>query len=390
MLFNLEKIENIYKEMIAFRRHLHKNPEASGLEIETTKNIRCLLREWGIEIQEIGMDNATVGLIEGPRIGKTLAIRADIDGLPLVEKTGLSYASTNGLMHACGHDIHTSILLGTAKYLKSIQDQIPGKVKFFFQPNEEQEGGAKDMIERGAMEGVDYVIGLHVDPDQKTGYLGFKEGFFNASVNNFTIKVRGRGGHGAHPNTALDPILASAHIITGLQSLLSRRISPLDPVVINIGSIHGGSKPNIIPQEVQMTGTLRCSNQETRNFLIKEINHLTRQMAESMHMKAEVDIKDGYIPLINDPSITKRLYNASIDYFGSDKILSIDTASMGADDFSYFLEEAPGTYYTLGCQGKDSSFHPIHSEYFNPDEESIYYGILSQLVATFELLNLDA
>lgn len=388
MPIDRKKVKEIYQEMIPIRRQFHANPELSGAEFETTKKIRSLLKEWSIEMEEIGMKNGTVGFIEGLKPGKTLAIRADIDALPLVEKTNLSFASENGAMHACGHDIHTVILLGTAKYLKSIEKLLSGRVKFFFQPNEEKDGGARDMIEAGAMEGVDYVIGLHLDPAQKSGVLGFKKGFFNASVNNFTIRIKGLGGHGAHPETGLDPILASAHIITGLQSLISRRISPLDPAILNIGSIHGGSQPNIIPYEVEMSGTLRTSNEETREFLKNEIIHLVSYIGESMHMKTEVNIQDGYISLINDPIITQRLIEASASFFGYDNTISIHAPSMGADDFSYFLKEAPGTYYTLGCRREGTPFHPIHSEYFNPDERSIYYGILSQLAATFELLDI--
>ena len=386
MNIDKKQIRQIYKEMIPIRRHIHSTPELSGFEFETKKQIDSYLEKWNIETIDLSMENASLGIVHGKSPGKTLAIRADIDALPILEKTEVDFASTNGAMHACGHDMHTAILLGTAKYIQSKQEDLKGSVKFIFQPDEEKNGGAEPMIQAGAMEGVDYVFGLHVNPNYPCGNIAFRKGFFNASVDDFTIRVKGKGGHGAHPHKSNDTVLASAHIITAIQSLISRRVSPLDPAVISVGTIHGGSKENILPSIVEMTGTLRAAREETRDYLFKEIKHLSSSIAKSMHMEIEFEVRYGFIPLVNHIEETTRLHSACLEVFEPDQVHWIPEASMGGDDFAYFLKEAPGTYYSLGIGREGVDNPPIHSEYFNPDEEAIYYGILSQIVAIQEFL----
>lgn len=386
MKIDKDFLEDIYQDSLAIRRQLHSHPDLSGQEFRTKKYIDGLLLDMGVDLIDLGMEKASLGLIEGGRPGPCLAIRADTDALPIVEETGLAFAAKNGAMHACGHDLHMAILLGTAKYLMAHRQDLAGMVKLLFQPDEEKNGGAEDMVKAGAMEGVDLVVGLHVDPAYPTGTLTLKKGFLNASVDDFTIMVKGRGGHGAHPHLADDTILAAAHIITGIQSLISRRKSPLDPGLISIGSIHGGNKENILPSQVEIKGTLRAATEEIRQDLLRDLDFISSQIARSMHMETEFEIREGYIPLINDPGACQEIWEACRPYFGEDHLVWLDQGSMGADDFAYFLKEAPGAYYNIGVRGPGQEAQSLHTGTFNPDERAIYYGILSQLAIVQKFL----
>lgn len=385
---NDKLIQKIYREMIPIRHELHQHPELSQNEVNTSKKISQLLRKWNIE-QVPSCQYGTIGLIKGAKDGKTIAIRADIDALPIAEKTTLSYASTNGAMHACGHDIHTATLLGTAKYFKTMEDELTGNVKCLFQPNEECSGGAKPMIEAGALKEpkVDYVIGLHTDPNYEVGHLAFKEGFLNAAVNNFKIILKSSGGHGGHPHLTKDPIVCAGQIIIALQTLVSRRTSPFDPAVISIGSIHGGSACNIIPSEVTMEGTIRSSNEMTRNMLIREFKKLVQSIADGMNIQADIHIEWSYISLNNDIEITKLAKNFTEEALGSKYIHELPHGSMGGDDFSYFSENIPGTFYNLGVSKNPTTASPLHSDTFIAEDEAIYYGIKSQVAIVLGLLN---
>ena len=300
-----QKIEAITDEMIAIRRELHQHPELGTQELETQKRISALLDKWGIEHKPCA-DTGIVGIIRGGKPGNVVGIRADIDDLPLQEDRSRSYCSLNdGVMHACGHDVHTTILLGVARMCKELGQELPGTVKLFFQPAEETVGGGDRMVREGCCKDpdVDYTIGLHVQPYMDVGTVEMRYGQLNASCDTVTIKVKGKAGHGAYPERGVDAIVAAAGIVSGLQTFVSRNISPLNNAVLTIGTINGGTKSNIVADEVRMTGTLRTLDPETRIFAKERITALAQCIAQGYGCTADVDVEWGYACLINTDEV---------------------------------------------------------------------------------------
>ena len=367
-------------EMIAIRRYIHQHPELSNQEFKTTEMIREKLTEYGVEIAEIGMKTGVVGIIHGGKPGKTVAIREDIDALPMKELTGLPFASENdGVCHSCGHDIHTTVLLYCAKVLSEIREELAGTVMLLFQPAEERMGGAKQLVDCDFTKVAkpDAFIGLHVSPEFDAGSIGLKKGPANASNDFFHIKISGKGGHGAHPENCVDPVAIAGYVITQLQTVISRENYPVYPGVLTIGSIHGGTVNNIIPDYVEMHGTLRSLDPDCRRKMREGIDRIVKCCAESMRGTGEIEWEDGVPPLVNDDSIIEAVAEAAAKTIGSDHVTYIKNPSMGSEDFSVlFPDFGPGAQFRLGSGNNEdpASRHGLHNSKNVFDEKCIRAG----------------
>jgi len=365
---------------IATRRALHKIPEP-GFKEEKTRALICQkLDEIGVPYKE---ENGWItALVEGALPGPVTGIRADFDALPVTEPMGCPFRSEHeGYMHACGHDMHVSILLGTARLLSSIKSEMNGSFKLLFQPAEETEGGAKPMVEGGVMENphVDRVYGLHVMPYLTVGQVESRPGTLNASTDSVRIVVHGVRAHGAYPDKGVDAIACAAQVITALQTVVSRNVSPLQSAVLTIGKIEGGRASNIICDEVTMRGTLRTANRALREMMVDRIESIARGVCEGMGCTVDVSVTEGYAALVNEPNETERVMKTARRLLGDKAVFTKEAPSMGAEDFSYFLDAAPGAFFHLGCStDADHIGAPLHSENFNPDENCMTYGILME------------
>ena len=387
----MELVRKYEQEMIDIRRYIHENPELSNQEFNTTALIREKLTAYGVEIAEIGMKTGVVGIIRGGKPGKTVAIREDIDALPMAELTGLPFASkVENVCHSCGHDIHTTVLLYCAKVLSEIKEELCGNVMLLFQPAEEKGSGAKQLVDCKFYEVLkpDVFVGLHASPDYPVGYVGLKKGPANASCDMFYIKVSGKGGHGAHPENCIDPIAISAYVITQLQTVISRENHPVYPAVMTIGSIHAGSAPNIIPDYVEMSGTLRSLNPESRRAMQDAIDRIVQSCCEAMRGHGEVMWEKGMPPLVNNDEVIDLIAAAADKALGEGHWLAGSNPSLGSEDFSYlFPEYAPGAQFRLGTgnAANPNTLHGIHNSKNEFDEESIPTGaaVLIQFTRDF-------
>ena len=388
----LEEVKKIESQIISWRRDLHKMPEL-GLELpNTSRYVQAQLSQMGIEYHTLVEGNAIVGIIKGSEEGKTIALRADMDALPIREETGLPFASDNGSMHACGHDAHTAILLGAAKLLNENRDRLKGNVKLFFQPGEEYPGGALPMIKEGAMENpkVDAVLGLHngsISKDVEKGKIGVSYGAMMASMDRILIKIKGKGSHGAYPEQSIDPISTSAEVISALQRIVSREVKAIDPAVLSITRINGGFNQNIIPDEVEMEGTVRAVNPETRNFIARRIEEVTKGITSAMRAECEVQYDFKYPPLINSKSFTESFVESAKKVISKEDIFEMKDPVMGGEDMAYFLEKAPGTYFFLSNPKEvDGEIYSPHNTKFDVDETTRQTGSSLFVQAVFDFL----
>lgn len=385
-----KRANEIFEELVEIRRELHMYPELSEKEYETVNRICKYLDKWGIEYKRGIADTGVVAIIRGQEGGRTVAARADIDALPIIELNDIPFKSRNkGIMHACGHDIHTAIHLGVARLFKEMEDKFKGNVKIFFQPAEETVGGAKRMIEEGCLKDpdVDYILSLHVMPNLEVGNIEIKYGKLNAATNEFNIKIKGKSSHAAYPEESVDAIVVAGYIITALQTLVSRNISPLNSVVLTLGQIRGGTKNNVITGEVNMSGTLRTLDEETREFAKRRLVEIVENTAKAYGASASVEFEEGYPALINDDEVVDVLKEAAEEVLGLDKVHFKEFPSMGADDFAYFLQKVKGAYYNLGCGNKEKAWtQPLHSSSFMADEEAIKIGLILQTQTLLKLL----
>ncbi len=360
------------------RRRLHRVPEKGFQEYKTQKIITDALDEMGVSYTT--ERTWVIGLIEGKLPGDVVGIRADIDALPIEEPEGCPFRSEHaGMMHACGHDAHTAILLGTAKVLSSMRDQLPGKVKLLFQPAEETVGGAEPMVAAGAMENphVDRVYGLHVMPRLPLGVVETRVGTLNASTDTVRLTICGTAGHGAYPESGADAIVCAAQVITALQTLVSRNLSPLSSAVLSLGMIEGGTAGNIICDEVRIRGTLRTANSEIRAMMKRRIREVAEGISISMGCRAEVSIESGYAALVNDADEAARIKKVAARLLGENNAVEKPEPSMGGEDFSFFNDCAPGAFFHIGCvREKDMPAPPLHSKDFYIDEECLTIGAL--------------
>jgi amidohydrolase len=366
-------------DVIKMRRHLHANPELSYQEHKTSKFVADTLRSFGLNPVEGIAGTGVVALIEGRNAGKkTVALRADMDALPIHEANNVDYKSKNvGVMHACGHDVHTSSLLGTAKILAGVRDQFEGTVKLIFQPGEEKNpGGASLMIKEGVLENPRplSIIGQHVMPLVPVGKIGFREGMYMASSDEIYIKVIGKGGHGATPELTIDPVLIASHIIVALQQVISRNASPKQPTVLTFGRIHGDGATNIIPDEVNIAGTFRALNEEWREAGLKKITKMAESMAEGMGGRCEIELSRGYPYLKNDPGLTRRIRKAAEEYVGPENVVDIDL-TLGSEDFAYYSHLVPASFYRLGTRNESKGITSyVHTPTFDIDEDALKIG----------------
>ncbi len=393
LLDRIKSLSHTYhSQTVEQRRHLHANPELSYKEFNTVKYVAEQLRSFGIEPTGI----ATTGLIaevtgKNPD-KKIIALRADMDALPIVEANQVSYKSINeGVMHACGHDVHTSSLLGTAHILQTIKNDFEGTVRFLFQPGEEKNpGGASYMIRDGALENPRpaSIIGQHVFPLLPAGKIGFREGMYMASADEIYLKVIGKGGHGAAPDLAIDPIVIASHIIIALQQIISRNANPRQPTVLTFGNIIGHGATNIIPNEVNIAGTFRAMNEEWRNAALDKIKKMAESLAEGMGGRCEVEISRGYPYLENNPELTRRIKQAATEYVGEDNVVDIDI-TLGAEDFAFYSQIIPASFYRLGTRNDAKGISSyVHTPTFDIDEDAL--AISTGLMAWMAIAELQS
>lgn len=376
-----ELVEKYTQENIEIRRHLHKFPELSTQEYKTQEFICAELEKYGIEYNSNYSKTGVVGIIKGKNPEKRcIALRADMDALPIEEKTDLEFKSVNkGIMHACGHDVHMTCLLGAARILQELRGEFEGSVKLIFQPSEEDyRAGANIMIEEGVLENpkVDEIYALHVLPEMQCGKLGFKEGKYMASTDEVYLKVKGKGGHGATPELNVDTVLMSAYILTGLQQVVSRHAPPYIPTVLSFGRIIGEGMTNIIPNEVNIDGTFRTFDETWRKKAHAHITECAENIAKAMGGSCEVSIAHGYPFVNNDVNITKKAVSIAEKVVGRDNIEELPIR-MTAEDFSYFTNEVPGTLFRLGTSdfSNSNTWSNLHTEMFEVDERSIAVGV---------------
>lgn len=368
------------QDVVQIRRHIHANPELSFQEFETAKYVAEQLRLLGIEPKEGVAGTGLTAIIKGKNPeSKTVALRGDMDALPILEANDIDYKSTNeGVMHACGHDVHTACVLGAARILNELKDEFEGTVKLVFQPGEEKNpGGASLMIKDGALENPrpDRMMGQHVMPYIPTGKVGFREGMYMASADEVYLTVKGKGGHAALPDKVIDPIIIASHILVGLQQVVSRNADPKTPTVLSFGTIHGGQAQNIIPDEVKISGTFRALNEAWRFEAHKRITSIAKGIAEGMGGACDINIDVGYPFLTNDESTTQTARNAAADYLGEENIVDLDLW-MGAEDFAYYTHEVPSCFYRLGTGNETKgTTNGVHTSNFNIDEDAIELGI---------------
>jgi amidohydrolase len=397
-----EKATALEQEVIEWRRHFHENPELSNREFETAALVAKHLTDLGLEVRTKVGHTGVVGILRGGKPGKTVALRADMDALPVTERVDLPFASKvtttfldveTGVMHACGHDTHVAMLMGAAEILAGIKDQVPGTVMFIFQPAEEgappgEEGGAYLMVKEGVLKepAVDAIFGIHINSMTPVGEVRFKPGGALAAVNRLVIKVKGKQTHGSTPWTGVDPVTVSAQIILGLQTIVSRQTElTKEAAVISIGKISGGVRSNIIPEEVEMIGTIRTLDRDMQREIHERIRRTVTNIAEASGATAEVTIETGYPVTYNDPELTKQMGPTMQSVAGVDNVV-LTRARTGAEDFSFFALEVPGLFVFLGGMpaGQDpSTAAPHHTPDFFIDESGLQLGV--ELYANFAL-----
>lgn len=387
----LDKVKADEKLLIENRRHIHQNPELSFEEIQTMKYVCQNLDKEGISYKANIAETGVVAEIHGEKpceSPKCLLIRADMDALPISEAGDKPYTSQNsGVMHACGHDAHTAILLETCRVLNAFKSEFSGTVKLVFQPGEETRGGAKPMIDSGILENpkVDACIALHMDSDIDAGKIRVKPGSLYASPDDFYITVKGRGGHGAEPHHCVDPIPVAAEIINALMNIVSREVNPFDEAVVSVCSVHSGSVTNVIPDTAEISGTARSLTNEVRELLELRIGQIAKGICLAHGAECEYTFSKLFPPLINDNDISEHFYNVACDLIGSKNCIYGGDATMAGEDFSYFSQAKPSLLFKLGCRNdKLGIVSPIHRNTFDIDESCMKYG-----VALFSAFTLD-
>ena len=368
---------------------IHQHPELGRQERDTSALIRRRLKELGIPCTPMA-DTGVMAVIQGNRPGKILGFRADIDALPITEDTALPYASrTPGVMHACGHDFHTAALLGAAELLWKRREALRGGVKLFFQPDEEGDGGAERMIAEGCMDNphVDAMLCCHVDSSIPTGTLSTRSGPAGAASNPFTVTLRGRGSHGAKPHLGTDVIVAGAQIITALQTISSRRVSPTEPVVVTVGSFHAGDAGNVLPEEAHFSGMIRTLSAEAREQVKADFRGIVTGTASAMGVEAEISMVDGYPCCRNDRAVTELLTGAAAKILGQENILEQEAPSLGTDDFGYFSAMVPGCYYYIGVGNEAKGYtYPNHNPHFAADPDALPLAAAVEAQAALDFL----
>ena len=394
-----ELTQQVAPAVVEWRRDFHAHPELSNREERTARIVAEQLREIGVDEIKTGVaHHGVVALIRGSRPGPTVALRADMDALPIREATGLPFASQNeGVMHACGHDAHTAILLGAAKVLAGVREQIPGTVKLIFQPAEEgtppgEEGGARLMIKEGALDDpqVAAIFGLHINTELETGKIAYRFGALLASVDRFRVTITGRQSHAAMPWQGVDPIVASAHVITAIQTIASRKVDARQPVVVSVGIIRAGQAWNIIPEKVTMEGTIRSHSLEVRRQAGKEFDRIVKQTAAAHGATAQVEWHD-YGPICwNDPDLGKRMLPSLFHTAGAGNVVESPPV-MGGEDFAHYAQKVPGFFVFLGVRNEAiGAVHPLHTPKLMLDEAALPLGVRTLSMMAIDYLRSEA
>lgn len=371
--------------LIEIRRHLHSHPELSGQEYKTAAYVAGVLSSCGLQVQElVGKTGVVAGLTGRGQDSRLLGIRADMDALPIQERTGLEFASKNpGMMHACGHDVHTTVGLGTAMVLSQLVEDLPGNIRFLFQPAEETAQGASWMLRDGVMEDVSAIFSLHAFPSVQSGSIGIRYGALTAAADDIELTIMGESGHGARPHEAIDAVWIAAQVITTLQQAISRTQNPLRPVVLTFGQISGGRAPNVIADQVTLTGTVRSLHPETSAGLPDWIQGIVENICNTYGAKFEMNYRRGVPSVQNDHFLTQLVESAAQEAWGSDRTVIITEPSLGAEDFALYLDHAPGTMFRLGVGSLDQPNYPLHHPKFHVDELSIVTGVVTLAYAAY-------
>lgn len=382
--------EAILPWMVEIRRDLHQHPELGLEEHRTARQVQVRLNELGIEhVDGIG-GTGVLGLIRGGEEGPAVALRADLDALPLTDAKDVPYKSqVPGRMHACGHDFHTAVLLGAARLLAERRRELPGTVKLLFQPAEETVGGARLLIEAGVLENprVQAIFGLHVDAGLPVGQVGLRYGQRNASSDNLVITIHGRSSHAAYPSGGVDSIVVAAQVITGLQSVVSRNVDARDSAVITLGTIEGGTQGNIVASRVRMVGTVRCLNQSIRELVLRRVRETAEGIASGLGARAEVEIEPSYDPLVNDDAMVDVVRECARRLLGPENVVVVGRPNMGVEDFAFYLSHVPGAFYALGVRNEQAGIvHPVHHELFDADERALAIGAALQVLNALAVL----
>ena len=391
-----QKSQSLESKIVEWRRDFHQNPELGNREFKTAEKIAAHLKKLGFEVQTGVAHTGVVGLLKGGKPGRVVALRADMDGLPVAERVDVPFKSKveteyngqhTGVMHACGHDTHVAILMGVAEVLASVKSDLKGTVKFIFQPAEEgapegEEGGARLMVKEGVLENpkVDAIFGLHINSQTEVNTIAYRPGATMAAVDFFSIDVKGKQTHGAYPWSGVDPIVTSAQIINALQTIVSRNLDITKaPAVVTIGAIHGGIRQNIIPEQVKMIGTIRTFDEEMHSYVHKRVTEISTNIAKSAGAVADVKIDVLYPVTFNDVSLTEKMIGTLENVAGIENVI-LTTAKTGAEDFSYYQQKVPGFFFFLGGMAKGKNpleAAPHHTPDFYIDESGMVLGVRS-------------
>ncbi|MVO99253.1 M20 metallopeptidase family protein [Paenibacillus lutrae] len=363
----------MYETMVSWRRHLHRHPELSYKEVNTAAFVAEKLRDWGLDVKTNMGGNGLVADLLGQTDGPTVALRADMDALPIQDEKTCEYVSTvPGVMHACGHDAHTSTLLAAAKILSERRDLIQGRIRFIFQHAEEvTPGGAASMIEAGALDGVDFIYGVHLWTPLELGVVGSTPGAMMAAADEFDFAIRGKGGHGGLPHQAVDSVVIGSHVVVNLQTIVSRTVSPIQSCVVTIGSLHGGSNFNVIAESCEMKGTTRTFDAELRMEVKSRVEEIVESTCRMYGAQAEMDYRLGYPPLVNDAAEFQRFVQVASELLPAENVRTLEPV-MAAEDFAYYLERIPGCFIFVGAGNPEiGASYPHHHPRFDLDERAM-------------------
>ncbi|NLZ53939.1 MAG: amidohydrolase [Thermoanaerobacteraceae bacterium] len=385
-----QEAEKLYPEAVKIRRDLHRHPELGFKEVRTAKTVADYLRALNLDVAEGVGKTGVVAILNGDQAGKTVALRADMDALPIQEETGLDFSSENpGVMHACGHDGHTAMLLQVAKLLSSMKSKLKGRVKFIFQPAEElSHGGATLMCQEGVVDDVDAIFGLHIWPTIDTGYIGVLSGPMMASADYGYVTIKGKAGHGSQPHNAIDACVIAAQAIMALQTVASRQIDILEPAVISVGTISGGTAANVIADEVKFAFTVRTLSKETRKKVPELVERTIKGITESAGATYEFNYDYCLPPTINSQEPVAVVEQVGRQLLGEDKVIKLSKPVMGSEDFSFFQEKVPGAYFFLGGKNAEKGIFPLaHNSLYNFDEGAMLTGISMMAAIAYKFLS---
>ncbi len=387
MLSEIKNIaQNFAPRLIEIRRHIHSHPELSGEEYQTSAYVAGVLSSCGLNVQEsVGKTGVVGELIGSGSDRRTLAIRTDMDALPIQEHPKFDFASRKkGIMHACGHDVHSTLGLGTAMVLSQLVNKLPGNVRFLFQPAEEIAQGAKWMVKDGAIEGVNAIYGVHVFPSIPVRQVGIRYGALTSAADELEIIIQGESGHGARPHQAIDAIWIAAQVITTLQQAISRTQNPLHPIVLSIGQIEGGRGHNIIADRVRMVGTVRSLHADSHASLPQWIENIVQGVCQTFGAKCQVDYRRGVPSVYNDQTLTQIIESATREAWGDASVQILPEPSLGAEDFSVYLDRVPGCMFRLGVGHNGKTNYPLHHPKFEVDEEAIITGVVTMAYTAYK------